>query len=139
MSYSAWARACRPEECQRLLQVVATHAKSDKFQDEEYVSAWDEAYTGVFNHYIERVRYYAKVWLDTRAGKHFKETLIAAKTKGKKLPSLEFEAFRSFGNAKGMDWSLPQIADFFSVLQEYSDTAQAEHSVITRFLSTIEH
>ena len=139
MSYSAWARACRPEERQRLLQVVATHAKSDKFQEEEYLRAWDEAYTGVLDHYIERVRHYAKVWLDTEAGKHFKETFIAAKTKGRKLPSLEFEAFRSFENAKGMDWSLPQIADFFSVLQEYSDTAQAERSVTSCFLSNIEH
>jgi len=51
--------------------VVCHHTKSDKFQEKEYIRAWDEAYTDVLDYYIEKVRYYAAAWLDTEAGKRF--------------------------------------------------------------------
>lgn len=132
-----WVRACRPEERQRLLRVVANRTKNDKFEDQQYVHAWEKAYTDVLDHYIEKVKFYTVAWLETDAGKRFSEVFNTAKSKGKKLPSLTFDAFHQFEDANGMDWGLPEMANFYSILGEYSDASQVERKATTRLLRPI--
>ena len=120
-----------------MLRVVANKAKNDKFEGEQYARAWEGAYGQVLDHYVEKVKKYATTWLKSEAGKRFSEAFQSAKSKGKKLPSLTFDAFRRFEDVDGMDWGMPQLWDFYSVLGEYSDTGPVDHSVTTHLLRPI--
>ena len=86
-------------------------------------------YEYMVNHYVERIKHYAKSYLESPAGIRFKAAIEKNRRSNKALPTLNCDILREFEGAEGIKWSGPQVFDIFSILSGVTMTTEYETKV----------
>lgn len=107
------------------------------YMDDRSKLGWKEAYEYMLNHYIEKLNFHAKAYLESPAGIRFKNTVEKNRRGNKTLPVLDVKSLREFEGTDGIAWNTSQVYDFFSILGEISITTECEMLVFHAYLAQL--
>ena len=137
VSFSAWVRACSGNQVDKFLKIVSKeHGKeTDWYLNPEYQFVWHEQYSRVVRFYVEKTMEYTQKFMESPAGKVLENSVLHSWKRRSAKPLIDEGSLKSFEGAEGINWTMEDIFDFFSILTEVSSSTSFETSVSQTLIS----
>lgn len=105
--------------------------------NDRYKLGWKEAYEYMLNHYIEKLNFHAKAYLESLADIRFKNIIEKNHKDNKILSVLDVKNLREFKETKEITWNTSQMYDVFSILGEISIITKYEMLIFHGYLAQL--
>ena len=104
---------------------------------EAYKKAWRWAVDDVTNAYVAKFRKYWESYIDSPAGRQFKEDSAMARAHKKTIPGFSIRFLSNYRGKDGIKWGTEQILDIFERLGEVSHLREYSEVFIPRLIRVL--
>jgi hypothetical protein len=130
VSYSAYSRGIQePRGVDALLKLLSNEFEVSWHETAEFDHIWREEYKTMVNFYVQKVKHYGNLYMNSPAGIALKATLDKSRKRHGALPSVNEQTILKYAGLAGLRWNISDVADFFEILAEFTATTSFETSV----------
>lgn len=120
-------RAVPDIKSEQLLAKLSHDKHSAWHESKEHIAVWNQQRSAIVAHFVEKIRRYSEIFLQTEGGNLFREAVERSRKRKTVLPILDINALCNFDGKPGLPLSYATVFDIFSQLADVHDGESMIH------------